>query len=117
MDILKPLLSSSTTPATPAASVSPFTRVSSLLESLQPAADHKLLLQHVATPVATALVGPVQQGSAPAEASSLLASVVKRFGAEVVVGGASAVLPGGGRTTGSFLLFVHQPRRGADALK
>ena len=77
-----------------------FKRIGSLLEALQAVADQKALAEHVAGPVAAALVGPVQQGSAPPEAASLLARVVKQFGAEVLTA-APAALPGGGRTTGT----------------
>lgn len=101
VDILTPLLSNPTPHSVTPTSVSPFTRVGSLLDSLQPAADQQLLLQHVARPIATALIGPVQQGNAPAEASSLLARVIKQFGAEVVAHGATAGLPTGDQAAGS----------------
>ena len=101
IDILTPLLSSPTAPSVNPALVSPFTRIDSLLDALRPSADQQLLLQHVARPVARALVGPVQQGNVPADASGLLARVVKQFGAEVMAGGASGQLSGGGHTTGA----------------
>lgn len=49
---------------------------------------------------AGALVAPVQQGTAPAEAASLLASIVKGFGPDAVGQAPAAKLPGGGRVTG-----------------
>ena len=83
------------------AAANSFKRIGSLLEALQTVADQKALTEHVAGPVAAALVGPVQQGSAPPEAASLLARVVKQFGAEVLTAAPAAALPGGGRTTGT----------------
>lgn len=101
MEILAPLCNGSMPPPQ-SAPVSPFTRCSSLLDALHALADQQLLQQHVASPVAAILVGPVQQGNAPAEVSSLLATLVKHFGDRVVVGGSSDARPGQGRTTGSL---------------
>ncbi len=86
------------------AAATSFSRIGSLLEALQAVADQKALTEHVAGPVAAALVGPVQQGSAPPEAASLLARVVKQFGAEVLTAAPAAALPGGGRTTGTLYM-------------
>ncbi len=94
-------------PSSSAAATS-FSRIGSLLEALQAVADQKALTEHVAGPVAAALVGPVQQGSAPPEAASLLARVVKQFGAEVLTAAPAAALPGGGRITGTLhISHVH----------
>lgn len=87
------------------AAANSFNRIGSLLEALQAVADQKAITEHVAGPVAAALVGPVQQGNAPPEAASLLARVVKQFGAEVLTAAPAAALPGGGRTTGT----AHRP--------
>ncbi len=84
------------------AAANSFSRIGSLLEALQAVADQKALTEHVAGPVAAALVGPVQQGNALPEAASLLARVVKQFGAEVLTAAPAAALPGGGRTTGTL---------------
>ncbi len=87
------------------AAANSFNRIGSLLEALQAVADQKALTEHVAGAVAAALVGPVQQGNAPPEAASLLARVVKQFGAEVLTAAPAAALPGGGRTTGTLHIF------------
>ncbi len=93
------LATSLTTPASSASSA--FSRINSLLEALQAVAEQEPLAQHVAGPVAVALVGAVQQGSAPPEAASLLARVVKQFGAGMMMAAPAADPPGGGRTTGT----------------
>ncbi|KAL3135632.1 hypothetical protein ABBQ38_006112 [Trebouxia sp. C0009 RCD-2024] len=107
-ELLKPLLSSmssSATPATPGAG-SKFARAGALVEALRlhTGADQQLLVTAVAGPIAATLVGSVQQGSAPPEAASLLAGLVKHFGGEVMTAAPSAALPGAGRTTGTVLL-------------
>ena len=84
------------------AAANSFNRIGSLLEALKAVADQEALTKNVAGPVAAALVGPVQQGNAPPEAASLLARVVKQFGAEVLTAAPAAALPGGGRTTGTL---------------
>lgn len=107
VELLKSLLSSppssaplSTTTATK------FTRAGALVEALRlhTGADQQLLTTAVAGPIAAALVGSVQQGSAPPEAASLLAGLVKHFGGEVVTAAPAVALPGAGRTTGRVLL-------------
>ena len=90
-------------PSWPPAAANAFSRTGNLLEALQEVSDPGHLTQHVAGPVAAALVGPVQQGDAPAEAAGLLARVVKQFGAGVMVAAPSAALPGSGRLTGTCL--------------
>lgn len=98
-------MSSSATPATPGAG-SKFARAGALVEALRlhTGADQQLLVTAVAGPIAATLVGSVQQGSAPPEAASLLAGLVKHFGGEVMTAAPSAALPGAGRTTGTVLL-------------
>lgn len=79
------------------------------MDSLQQVADQKLIQQHVAGPIAAALVQPVQQGSSSVEASSLLSSLVKHFGADVAAGGGTSAKSSQGHTTGSlrFLTFCN----------
>lgn len=90
-----------TSSSTSTAAANSFSRIGSLLAALPAAADQDGVTQRVAGPVAAALVGPVQQGDAPPEAASLLAKVVKQFGAGVMTAAPAAALPGGGRTTGT----------------
>lgn len=71
---------------------------------LHTAAGQQLLATAVAGPIAGALVESVQQGNAPPEAASLLASLVKQFGAEVMRAAPTGAVPGAGRTTGAVLL-------------
>ena len=108
-ELLKSLLSSP--PSVPASasattSATKFRHAGDLLAALQlhTAADQQLLATAVAGPIAGALVGSVQQGTAPPEAASLLASLVKQFGAEVVRAAPAVALPGAARTTGTVLL-------------
>ena len=103
-DLLKSLLSSS--PSSESTPVTKFRRAGDLLDALRlhTAADQQLLATAVAGPIAAALVGSVQQGNAPPEAASLLASLVKQFGAEVMRAAPAVALPGAGRTTGTVLL-------------
>lgn len=84
------------------AAAQPFNRTGSLLESLQGACPQPLLEQHVAGPLAAALLGHVQEGSAPPEAAALLAKLVKQFGARVMTAARATPLPGAGRTTGAL---------------
>ena len=67
---------------------------------LHSAGNQQLLATAVAGPIAGALVESVQQGTAPPEAASLLATLVKQFGAEVLRAAPAVALPGAGRTTG-----------------
>lgn len=103
-DLLKSLLSSS--PSSESTPVPKFRRAGDLLDALRlhTAADQQLLATAVAGPIAAALVGSVQQGNAPPEAASLLASLVKQFGAEVMRAAPAVALPGAGRTTGTCCL-------------
>ena len=78
-----------------------------LLSTLGTAARDALLQQTVA-PVAAALLGPVQAGSAPPSAATCLADLVKGFGPEVMAV-AAAQQEGRGRTTG--LCFTGQPEQ------
>lgn len=96
----------SSAPLSKSAAASTFTRAKALLDALQPAIDHQLLATAVAGPMAAALVGPVQQGSALPEAASLLARLVKQFGAEIMMAAPAVALPGAGRTTGMMLPHV-----------
>lgn len=107
-ELLTSLLSSPPSDSATAAastSVTKFRRAGDLLDALQlhTAADQQLLAAAVAGPIAGALVGSVQQGTAPPEAASLLASIVKQFGAEVMRSATAVALPGAGRTTGMVL--------------
>lgn len=102
-EVLNSLLSSPSSDPTSASTQ--FSRAGDLLDALRlhPAADQQLLATAVAGPVAGALVGSVQQGNAPPEAASLLASLVKQFGAEVMKATPTGAVPGAGRTTGGVL--------------
>lgn len=104
-EVLTSLLSS---PSSDPASATKFSRAGDLLDALRlhTAADQQLLATAVAGPVAGALVGSVQQGSAPPEAASLLATLVKQFGAEVMRAAYTGAVPGAGRTTGAVLLII-----------
>ena len=72
--------------------------LAALLLALGPTSQGALLQQAVA-PVAAALLGPVQTGSAPPSAATCLADLVKGFGPDVVAV-AAARQEGRGRTTG-----------------
>ena len=101
--LLKSLLSSpSPDSASALTSVTQFSRAGDVLDDLllHAAGDQQLLATAVAGPIAGTLVGSVQQGTAPPEAASLLASLVKQFGAEVMRAAPAVALPGAGRTTG-----------------
>ena len=93
----------SSAPLSASAAASTFNRAEALLDALQPAVDQQLLATAVAGPMAAALVGPVQQGSALPEAASLLARLVKHFSAEILTAAPAVALPGAGRTTGMLL--------------
>ena len=72
--------------------------LAALLSSLG-AASQDALLQQAVAPVAAALLGPVQAGSAPPSAATCLADLVKGFGPDVMAV-AAALQKGPGRTTG-----------------
>ena len=106
-ELLKSLLSSpSHDSALASTSVTQFNRAGEVVDALrlQTIGDQQLLTTAVAGPIAGALVGSVQQGIAPPEAASLLASLVKQFGAGVMRTAPAVALPGAGRTTGTMLL-------------
>ena len=98
---IAPLLTSSLTTSS---SSSTFKQAGSLLDALQTAADQQVVATAVAGSMAAALVGRVQQGSAPPEAASLLARLVKQFGAEVMTAAPAVPVPGAGHTTGMLPL-------------
>lgn len=101
-EVLNSLLSS---PSSDPASTTKFSRAGDLLDALRlhTAADQQLLATAVTGPIAGALVGSVQQGNAPPEAASLLASLVKQFGSEVMRAAPTGAVPGAGHTTGAVL--------------
>ena len=112
-ELLKFLLSSpSADSASASTSVTQFNRAGEVVDALRlhTAGDQQLLATAVAGPIAGALVGSVQQGTAPPEAASLLASLVKQFGGGVMRAAPAVALPGAGRTTGTLLLeHLHVP--------
>lgn len=86
-----------------------FVRTEQLLAALLSrlgASSQDVLLQQTVAPVAAALLGPVQAGSAPPSAATCLADLVRGFGPEVMAV-AAARQEGRGRTTG--LCHIGQP--------
>eukprot|EP00891_Asterochloris_glomerata_P008818 jgi/Astpho2/8818/Aster-x0370 len=111
--LLQGALSSRVIPAALHASMDPsaqqqaaFLRTEQLLAALLSrlgASSQDVLLQQTVAPVAAALLGPVQAGSAPPSAATCLADLVRGFGPEVMAV-AAARQEGRGRTTGPMEL-------------
>ena len=96
---LQPTLLSQDASAQQQAAFARTERLLAALLSMLGAASQDALLQQAVAPVAAALLGPVQAGSAPPGAATCLADMVKGFGPEVMAV-AAARQEGRGRTTG-----------------